>query len=303
MLTQYGMNKNLKPNLIIAGATKCGTTSIYKYLNQHPDISFCEPKEPNYFIKKYLLNVNPKDRIIKSILKSSILNEKEYFKLFNGLKKFKYRGEASVQYLFHHKISAKEIALSLDQPKIIIVLRNPVDRAVSNWKYIDIDQQNFETALGNESNLKKNGFSSFFLYKSQGFYYESVKCYFEYFENVKVLIYEEFKESPRKCLDEITDFLEIDRYDFNTSVIYNKSKQNYIGRNSFFKKIYTKAKIRKLIKSVDEKILFKTLIKFFYKEKKINNLNLRNKLIDDYMSDIRKLENLIGKNLSKWYNQ
>ena len=52
MLTQYGMNKNLKPNLIIAGATKCGTTSIYKYLNQHPDISFCEPKEPNYFIKK-----------------------------------------------------------------------------------------------------------------------------------------------------------------------------------------------------------------------------------------------------------
>ena len=50
--------------------------------------------------------------------------------------------------------------MSLDQPKII-VLRNPVDRAVSNWKYIDIDQQNFETALGNESNLK-NGFSSFF---------------------------------------------------------------------------------------------------------------------------------------------
>ena len=86
-----------------------------------------------------------------------------------------------------------EIALSLDQPKIIIVLRNPFDRAVSNWKYIDIDQQNFETALGNESNLKKMAFLLFF-YKSQGFYYESVKCYFEYFENVKVLIYEEVKK-------------------------------------------------------------------------------------------------------------
>ena len=71
------------PNLYIIGAPKSGTTSLYQYLNQHPNISI-PIKEPRYLIKQSIQNVSDDDPIKPYLLRSSILDKESYNKLYNN---------------------------------------------------------------------------------------------------------------------------------------------------------------------------------------------------------------------------
>ena len=64
---------NVKPNFLIVGAAKAGTTSFAKYLNQHPDVFIPENKELRYFISETIKNINRKDPQLKEILLTSVL--------------------------------------------------------------------------------------------------------------------------------------------------------------------------------------------------------------------------------------
>src|SRR6056297_204893 len=77
-----------KPNFFIIGAPKCGTTSMARYLGEHPDIFFSDPKEPNFFNTDF----SEKIRITTEI--------KEYLKLFQGADKYRRVGEGTVWYFF-----------------------------------------------------------------------------------------------------------------------------------------------------------------------------------------------------------
>ena len=106
-----------KPNLFIVGAPKCGTTFLYHYLKQHPEIYFPDFKEPHFF---------GSDLIRKNGAYDLSLNN--YKSLFNSDKKI--IGEASTFYIFS-KNAAKEIYDFNPDAKIIIMLRNLVDLAYS----------------------------------------------------------------------------------------------------------------------------------------------------------------------------
>ena len=82
---------NTLPNLFIVGAAKSGTTSLHNYLNQHPDVFMCTPKEPHFLIN----NDIGKDRI-----PVGICSENEYLNLFLAGEEKKYRGESSVCLLY-----------------------------------------------------------------------------------------------------------------------------------------------------------------------------------------------------------
>ncbi len=89
------------PNLYIVGAPKSGTTSLYQYLNQHPNISI-PIKEPRYLIRQSIQNVSDEDPIKSYLLRSSILDKEAYYKLYNN-KSEKILCDASWQYLYHYK--------------------------------------------------------------------------------------------------------------------------------------------------------------------------------------------------------
>ena len=86
------------PNLLIVGAAKSGTTSLHNYLNQHPSVFMCSPKEPHFLINKQI----GEQRIPKGVL-----SLEDYKSLFKGASTNKYRGESSVMYLLFPEFAIK----------------------------------------------------------------------------------------------------------------------------------------------------------------------------------------------------
>src|SRR5215831_9169458 len=103
----------IKPNFLIAGASKAGTTSLHDYLSQHPNIFMSSFKEPNYFVPNYAYN-----------------DWERYLSLFRGARDEKAVGESSTGYLFCEE-SPAWIKSVLGNVRIIVVLRNPARRAQS----------------------------------------------------------------------------------------------------------------------------------------------------------------------------
>ena len=98
-------------NLVIPGAAKSGTSSLHDLLDQHPEVNMSKPKEPQHFSFEDLY------------MRGAVAHNS----LFRNDKKYRYHGESSQCYMIHH-VAMKRIKDSLSCPKIIIILRHPVDR-------------------------------------------------------------------------------------------------------------------------------------------------------------------------------
>ena len=115
----------MKVDFFIVGAPKAGTTSLYHYLNQHPAIEMSRIKEPNFFSSKSL---KESGTYYRSII---VDNQEDYHSLFNLGNEGVLFGDASVSYLFYNDV-ANKIKNYNHLAKIIIVLRNPIERAFSS---------------------------------------------------------------------------------------------------------------------------------------------------------------------------
>ena len=116
-LPAFKLSTRSKPDFIIIGVQKGGTTSLFNYLSQHPQISLSRVKEVHYFDVGYQFGV-------------------EWYQQFFPLEKDRHGklvGEASPYYIFH-PLAAQRIKQDLPSIKIIILLRNPIVRAYSNFQ-------------------------------------------------------------------------------------------------------------------------------------------------------------------------
>ena len=175
------MKKKL-PNFLIVGAAKSGTSSLHNYLNQHPDIfmpSFnkegMKVKEPRFLIKD----------LVENRLHNGVWNWKEYQSLFDIVTDEKAIGESTVLYLYYFEEAIKNIKSRLDEDvRIIIMLRNPVDRAFSAYTHVARsvkEQLSFEEALEIEyERLELDPtLTPMVMYKDMGLYYNMVKAYLD----------------------------------------------------------------------------------------------------------------------------
>ena len=293
------------PNFLIVGAAKSGTSSLYEYLAQHPDIYLCPVKEPCYFS-----DGNP--RLVQTDL--------EYEALFDGRTTEKAVGEASASYLYDPKTPEK-IETLLDGVKIIIILRNPVNRAYSQWGQIfyqlGYEKLSFENALEAEDERISQGkfgetspfYYGFYHYFHAGLYYEHVKRYFDTFEReqVQVHIFEEFIKSPIKTCREIFTFIGVDP-DF-TPIIdkHNPAAAFRVGilhrfllsPPSFLDKLYQALPMRSklLVYNVARSIFRMNLQDMSRPPMK---KHIRDRLMESYRENIDQLEDLLGRDLSIW---
>src|ERR1700753_62842 len=109
-------------DFFLVGAPKAGTTSIYKYLCQSPDIFAPEIKEPNYYT-----NVGPNKRNV-----ANIKDKEKYLKLYAKAADSQVKGDFSVSYM-HDAEACKKIKQDNPDAKIIMIVRHPVQRAYSHW--------------------------------------------------------------------------------------------------------------------------------------------------------------------------
>lgn len=289
----------VKPNFLIVGAAKTGTTSLARYLSTHPDIYLSSIKEPRFLIANTIKETNKKDPSYEYLMSNTIFSLKKYLNLFTDRKE-KVLGEASVHYLYHYKEATQNIKKYLGiNTKIIILLRNPVDRALSNWKYQDKDFLDFRDALKNEDDRIKKGFNSFWFYTQLGFYYKQVKYYLNNFNNVKVVLFEDFVEDTDLVMRELYNFLDVNpNYRNESYKRHNESTLAIIPKHNFIKSFLKTQKRINLFKKLADR---KNISNFFYFNKK--DLVFKDDiefLKELYIQDIQKLQKLINRDLSKW---
>jgi sulfotransferase family protein len=205
------------PNLFIVGAVKAGTTSLHRYLAQHPEIYMSPVKEPHFFS-----DIDPHHQDF---------DESSYLRLFAPSKGEKIRGESSPLYLWDPS-TPQRIDSTSPNAKIIIMLRHPVTRAYAHY-LMDVQQGRqklpFEQAIQRELDRPHH------LYIELGRYCRQVARYLDMFKGrVFAIVFEDFVGDVRAHLREVFGFLGVNT-DYATSIdvgIHNEYRGplNVLGR-------------------------------------------------------------------------
>lgn len=292
------------PNFFLVGAAKSGTTSLARYLNQHPDVFIPEFKEPKYFSApdKRFPHRGPLDDVVDAQI---VRDFDSYLRLFSGAANVKVRGDASIDYLFYEKVPARIHAL-IPHAKILIVLRNPVERAFSSYVHMVRDGRenlSFEDAIAAEVTRRNDNWEFFWQYVELGMYFQQVKRYLDIFgkEQVLILLYDQLVTEPLEFCRTIFSFFDVDTtYQVDVSQKYNVSgvPANRLLYNLFNRKNILKSLLRNIIPGNIRKTMkgrFSRLDK-----KIIINATTRCELLNLYTLDIMRLEELIEIDLHAW---
>lgn len=292
------------PNFFLVGAAKSGTTSLYHYLSQHPDVYMPYNKEPHWF-----------SRVQRVPGQGSypIATEKEYLRLFKGWNGESAVGEASPSYLWDEG-APRRISEAIPQARIVAILRNPVDRAYSHYLMdIRAGKQSlpFMEALRRDLQTEQKAWSLPGLYLDLGFYAKQLRRYLEVFDSaqIKTYLYEDLREDPIALLESIMEFLEIDpgyASSIRTDVQYNKYSvsRSTLARSIATSQIYKSPQLTALRAKIIPNTQIRARIResLFYKEgsKASMDAEARRFLVETYRTDVQDLQNLIGRELGYW---
>lgn len=301
------------PNLLIVGAAKGGTTTLHYALDQHPQVFMSRKKEPGYFAwpEEELSFINNGKLVTKPRFLVNRLHD--YLALFEEGRSKLIRGESSTTYLyFYEKTIANLLRIHPDPQSVHIVmaLRNPVDRAFSQYMHKlrdGAESLEFETALQAEQQRKKDNWHFDYQYTERGMYYEQVKAYLSHFKKVKIYLNEELRSNPQSVTRSLEEFLQIEPLPLELGNDLNASGEpKSEALNKFLKKpnavkrmagyLLPKALRRRLRLKVQS-----TVYKYNLEKKELLP-ETRQKLKALYREDVLKLQDLIQRDLSSWIN-
>lgn len=203
------------PTFLIIGTAKAGTTALYHYLMQHPQIYMSPNKEPNYFALtgERLDFRGPAD--MQHIGKYSVTDSVRYTRLFEGANGAAAIGEASPLYLYDPRAPAR-IHETLPDVKLIVILRNPVERAYSSFLHLVRDQRepilDFEQALQAEQARIEANWEHIWHYVQLGFYHRQLQRYLQIFDRrqLLILLYEDWNADNAATLRQVFHFLGVE---------------------------------------------------------------------------------------------
>ena len=286
----------MKVDFFIVGVPKAGTTSLYHYLSEHPQVEMSSQKEPDYFSDKA---INEQGMYYT---KNRVNSLAKYESLFVQKESVVY-GEASVSYLFYENV-AEDIKKYNPNAKIIIMLRNPIERAFSHYLMdyrLGLISDSFENIIAKKSK-HKNAHLFYQQYIEVSKYATQIQRYLDFFEKENILFidYEDFKKNVSKTVGKVYSFLNISAEfaaDINTK--YNTFT---MPKNKGIRFIYSFVFLRKILTFLFPIYLVKNIrVLLFKTDKKPELLNeTRSQLRIIFNDDIKKLEEVLAKNYSKW---
>lgn len=297
------------PQFLVVGTAKAGTTSLYHYLKQHPKINI-PIKETFFFMRDVYQNISlkyPKQRSDEPLYKL----EEEYLKAYENVPGMV--GEIGTGYLYYYKESVPLIQKYLGEDvKILIILRNPIERCFSSYKHFTKDLfevDTFEESLELESFRIAQNWDFMWHYKALGLYYEQVKYYQAHFKHVKVVLYDDLKKNPQNLMSEILSFIGIEEpFEFKTEAVFNESgtpKSKWMHKLIVHDHWFKRNLITPIMKALFPYALRDKIRKYIrnqnFKKSDIKMLPAtRQKLQAYYKVDIEKLAQLLGRDLSHW---
>ena len=264
-------------------------------------------KETYYWIENKDILGNGKGFLEKVFVE----NFDEYKSLYEDVDQNIHRavGEECNGYLYYHKETIPNVKRNLGDTKILIMLRNPIDRAYSGYLHLireDTVQETFEECIEKEAERIREKWWWGFHVVNIGFYFLSVKAYLENFSRVKIMFYEDLGEDMRSFLKEITEFLEVDNtFVFDLGEKYNMTgylfKNNYL--NTFIKEPNV---IKNIMKPFIPFRVRRAIIGKIWQKKRYKpemKRETRKFLIETYKDDILKLQQLVNRDLSHWIKE
>lgn len=280
------------PTFLIIGVAKAGTTSVYAYLKQHPQIYMSPVKEPNYFAyegkdTRTFLGAKPRNDFPVTTLE-------EYLALFKDAADELAVGEASPLY-FESPVAAERIKRTLPQAKLIVILRNPVDRAFSDYM---MGLQSGRGTWAMEDAFRADGH-----FVQVGFYYEKLKRYFDSFARAqtKVYLYDDLKKATLPTIQNMFHYVGVDpSFEPDITVRYNVGG---VPKNRTLNAILINTARKQALKRLAPQFVV-SYFKAMWRRNLSNDVKLpeylRRKLVDLYTEDILKVQDLIQKDLTHW---
>lgn len=295
------------PDFIVAGAAKCGSTSLHFYLGDHPDIFMPLQKEIHFFTAEKLksLNVGPKDDRVNAFHISNYTDYINQFKRANDSQKI---GEVSPSYFNYPELSIPGIKDEIGNPKIIFILRDPIKRAYSNYLHLIREERetlSFYEALQEEDKRKEKKYSDFWYYRYHSTYYDKVKKFEKAFEQLLIITTEELKEDTIATMQKVYDFIGVasDHIPSNIDVQYNSGgvyESNPITK-FFFRQSKLRSFIKRLIPITDGlKKTKQKIIKKYKRETPPIDPRAEEFLINYLKNDVQQLNNDFNINIKNW---
>ena len=292
----------MKPNFLIVGAPKCGTTALWRYLNDHPDV-FMSPRKDMHFFGSDL-----------DFTKRSRFSQQEYEHFFVDAHQ-KAIGEASVWYLYSQK-AAQEIAAYQPDMKIIIMVRDPIQIMYAHYTQLklnglgDEDIPTFAQALAAQEDRKKglriprhNTLPSALLYTEVARLSVQIQRYMDHFpkENILVLFQEDMKKDMHKMYIHTLEFLGVDPQ-FSTE--FTRINSHKEVRSEGFRRLI--GAIPQPLKNYipqDFRERFRKLVRKYntrHAKRPPLDPQLERALRKDFDEEIRLLSALIERNIDHW---
>lgn len=287
-----------KPNFFIVGAAKSGTSALYRYLREHPNIFMPELKEPHFFATDH-----PNQRIIRTM--------DEYLRLFYPAgSQHLAVGEASPQYL-RSDLALQNIRDFNPQARIIIMLRNPVDRIYSLHSHMvfNFDETITDFAAAWREKGMNNRNHTAFDYKAAGKLSEHIYSILRLFprEQVMIILFDDFIKEPLAVYKEVLQFLSVP---YDGRIVFppvNESKRwkyPFIGRilsqppqfvralTSIYKSV-TGVSVLRWKKSLRQSLSYHT-------KKNPLDPELRAEMFLEFDAEIDRIAAILGRDLSFW---
>ena len=203
------------PDFLVIGAPKAGTTALHAALARHPGLYMSPVKEPKFFLSDGPppTKGGPGDALT---YREHIWRRPDYEALFDPAPAGTLRGESTPLYLYD-RAAMRRIRAALPDARLIVIVRDPVERAHSNWTHLwsaGLEPVgNFVRACGEEERRIEAGWASFWHYAGLGRYGEQLEYLFTLFprEQVLVLRYRRLVDEPEQTLDQIFAFLGVEQ--------------------------------------------------------------------------------------------
>lgn len=297
------------PDFLIVGAAKSGTSSLHSYLRRHPDVYMPEKRKELYF---WHIATNTNRSIIEHIGGGEIPTRlNEYLEYFKGAREDQITGEACPSYLYFHDHVLKNLKrhhANWQDVKIVIILREPVSRIISQYRFVcknrlDPEFLSFADSLKVEvDRVKKNKLLPDLFYTEVSKYAEQVEFYLKNFNNVHVCLYDDLKGNPRELLENLCVFLGVDttrlpEFDFevvNASTGAKKLKfpllfhmARSVGRLFRWLPAWVKTVLGERIKG----LLLEPVVIPNDEVARLNEL---------FFSEVKRLEQVLNRDLSSW---
>lgn len=296
------------PNFVIAGAARSGTTALTEALRAHPDVFVTQPKEPHYFAfaGQEVAFTGPYDEA--TINRVAVTDTEQYLSLYAGGGHCSVRGEGSVSTLYHHDTAVPEILRINPTMRVVIMLRDPVERAFSSYQYLRArgfePEENFPDAVRAEPRRIHDGWQHLFHYTAMSTYADAVEHFRTALppEHVGIWFYEDFIADGPSVVSQVCAFLGLDPTRLDEQAVPRVNVSGQPRSRSL------QALIQRVSRSRQARELVKKVVPFSVRER-VRRANLkasgvpadvRTELAPVFAADLAKLAEVVDQPLPRW---